>query len=95
MKKQNLNILYCACPLIKHFKKKEVKSVTKNKSDSNYDSNHAFFRFYRGYDEFKEMSLDSKYSMMKEFNKLFINFKSIKTKKNKKNGNTTLKRANH
>ena len=40
-----------------------------------------FFRFYKGYDEFKEMSLDSKYNKTKEFNKLFLNFKSIETKK--------------
>ena len=68
--------------LNKTFLKNDVKSVTKNKSDLNYDSNHAFFRFYKGYDEFKEMSLESKYNRMKEFNKLFLNFKSIKIKKN-------------
>ena len=67
--------------LNKAFNKNEVKSVTKNKSDFNYDSNHAFFKFYKGYDEFKEMSLDSKYNRIKEFNKLFLNFKSVKTKK--------------
>ena len=44
--------------LNKAFNKNEVKSVTKNKSDFNYDSNHAFFEFYKGYDEFKEISLD-------------------------------------
>ena len=27
------------------------------------------------------MSIDSKYNRMKEFNKLFLNFKSVKTKK--------------
>ena len=79
-----MNILHWACHLIKHSKKNEVKSVTKNKSDFNYDSSHAFFKFYKGYDEFKEMSLDSKYNRMKEFNKLFLNFKSVKTKKKQK-----------
>ena len=39
--------------LSKAFKQNEVKSVTKNKSVFNYDGNHAFFRFYKGYDEFK------------------------------------------
>ena len=34
-----------------------------------------------------EMSLDSKYNRMEEFNKLFITFKSLKTKQ--KNRNTT------
>ena len=47
--------------LSKAFKKDEAKSVAKNKSDFNYDSNHTFYRFYKGYDEFEEMSLDSKY----------------------------------
>ena len=41
--------------LNKAFKQNKVKSVTKNKSDLNYDSNHALFRFYKGCDEFKEM----------------------------------------
>ena len=66
------------------FNKNEVESVTKNKSNFNYDSNHDFFKYYKGYDEFKEMSLDSKYNRMKEFNKLFLNFKSFKTKKKQK-----------
>ena len=66
--------------LSKAFKKDEVKSVAKSKSDFNYDSNHAFFKFYKGYDEFEEMSLDSKYNRMKEFNKLLISFKNVKTK---------------
>ena len=61
--------------------KHEVKSVTKNQSDFNYDSKHTFFRFYKGYDEFKEMSLDSKYNKMKEFNQLLINFENLKTRK--------------
>ena len=71
--------------LSKAFKKNEVKSVTKSKSDFNYDSSHAFFKFYKGYDNFDEMSLDSKYSKMKEFNKLLISFKNLKnTKHNSK-----------
>ena len=71
--------------LNKAFKKNEVKSATKNKSDFNYDGNHAFFRFYKVYDEFKEMPLDSKYNRMKEFNKFFLNFKSVKKKKKIRN----------
>ena len=58
--------------LNKAFKKDKVKSVTKSMSDFNYDNNYPFFKFYKGYDEFKEMSLDSKYNRMKEF----INFLS-------------------
>ena len=67
--------------LSKAFKKDEAKSVAKNKSDFNYDSNHTFYRFYKGYDEFEEMSLDSKYHRIKEFNKLLISFKAVETKK--------------
>ena len=67
--------------LNKAFLKNEVKSVAKNKSDFDYDSNYAFFKFYKGYDESKEMSLHSKFNRIKEFNKLFLNFKSVKTKK--------------
>ena len=53
-------------------------------SDFNCDNNHVFFKFYKRYDEFKEISLDFKYNRMKEFNKLHINFKSHKTKKKQK-----------
>ena len=67
--------------LSKAFKKDEVKSVAKRKSDFNYDNKYAFYRFYKGYDEFKEMSLDSKCNRIKDFNKLLISFKNLKTKK--------------
>ena len=77
--------------LSKAFKKDEVKSVAKSKSDFNYDSKYAFYRFYKGYDDFDEISLDSKYNRMKEFNKLLISFKSFK----KKNRNTTQKGENY
>ena len=73
------------------FKKDKVKSVAEGKSDFNYDTKHAFDKFYKRYDEFEEMSLDSKYNRMKEFNKLLIGFKSVKTKKT----NTTQKGVNY
>ena len=69
--------------LNKVFEKDEVKSTAKSKSDFNYDSNDTFYKFYKEYDEFEKMSLDSKYNRMKEFNKLLIGFKSVKTKKQK------------
>ena len=81
--------------LSKAFKKDEVESFAKSRSDFNYDSKYAFYRFYKGYDEFKEMSLDSKYNRMKDFNKLLISFKSLKTNKQTKNRNTTQKGANY
>ena len=66
--------------LSKAFKKDDVKSVAKKKSDFNYGRKYAFYRFYNKYDKFKEMPLDSKYNRMKEFNKLLIIFKNLKTK---------------
>ena len=63
------------------FKKDEVKSVAKSKSGFNYDSKHTFYKFYRKYDEFEEMSLNSKQNRMKNFDKRLIDFKAIKTKK--------------
>ena len=79
--KANFEYSPLGMPHNKAFKKDEVKSVVKGKSDFNYDNNHAFNRFYKEYDELEEMSLDSKYNRIKEFNKLLISFKSVKTKK--------------
>ena len=73
------------------FKKDGVKSVAKNKREFNYDGKHTSYRFYKGYDEFQEMLSDAKYNRMKEFNKLLVDFKSIKIKKKE----TTQKGANY
>ena len=80
--------------LSKSSKKDNVKNIaeSKSKSDFNYDCNYKFYEFYKGYDEFEEMSLDSKYNRMKEFDKPLIGFKTVKTKKNR---NTTQKGANY
>ena len=75
--------------LSKSFKKDNVKNTAKSDSDFNYDSNHKFYIFYKGYDEFEEMSLDSKHNNIKEFNKLLIKFKALKPK----NSKTQLKRS--
>ena len=68
--------------LNKAFTKDEVKNIAKSKSDFNCDSNHVFLKFYKGCDNFDEMSLDSRYNKMKEFNKLLINFKNVLKKTN-------------
>ena len=39
------------------------------------------YRFYKGYNDFKEMSLDSKYNRMKEFDEFLISFKVVIPKK--------------
>ena len=49
-------------------------------SDFNYDGNYKFYRFYKQYDEFQDMSLDSKYNRIKAFNRLLIKFKALKPK---------------
>ena len=49
-----------------------------------YDSNkYSFHEFYKEYDEFEEMSLDSKYNKMKIFTNPLTNFKNLKPKKNR------------
>ena len=63
------------------FKNEEVKGVAKSKSDFNYDSNHTFFEFYKRIDEFKDMSLGSKYTIMKNYNKRLFKFKNVKPRK--------------
>ena len=67
--------------LNKACKKDEVESVAKSKSDFNCDSNHVFLEFYKGIDEFKDMWLGSKYTIMKNFNKRLIKFKNFKPTK--------------
>ena len=69
--------------LSKSFKKDNAKNTAKSDSDFNYDCNHKFYIFYKGYDEFEEMSLDSKHNNIKEFNKLLITFKALKPKNSK------------
>ena len=63
--------------LSKSFKKDNVKSIAKSKTDFNY-VNYKFYRFYKQYDEFEEMSLDSKYKRINEFNKRLNKFKALK-----------------
>ena len=70
------------------FKKDDVKRVAKSNCDFNYDSNHNFFEFYKSIDEFKDMSLGSKYTIVKNFNKRLIKFKNVKPTKSE----TQLKR---
>ena len=67
--------------LSKSFEKDNVENIANKESDFNYDGNYKFCKFYNGYDEFEEMSLDSKYNRIKEFNKLLIKFKVLKLKK--------------
>ena len=68
--------------LSKSFQKYNVKNIAKSHGDFNYDSNkYRFHEFYKAYDEFEEMSLNSEYNKMKKFTNLLIDFKNLKPKK--------------
>ena len=67
--------------LSKVLKNDKVKTVAKSESDFNYDINYTFYRFYKGYDEFEKISLDSKNNRMKGSNKFLISFKAVRKKK--------------
>ena len=56
------------------FEKDKAKSGAKSESDFNYDTIHKFYKFFKGYGEFEEMSLGSKYKKINEFNKRLIKF---------------------
>ena len=66
--------------LNKSIKKDNVKKIAKSESDFNYDSKYRFHEFYKGYDEFEQLPLDSKYNKMKKLANLLTNFKTIKPK---------------
>ena len=66
--------------LSKSFKKDNVKNIANRESDFNYDSKHSFYKFCKEYNEFEEMSLDSKCNKMKKFTNLLTNFKNLKPK---------------
>ena len=51
-------------PFSKAFEKDKAKNGAKTESDFNYDKKHRFYIFYKGHDEFEEMSLDSKYFLL-------------------------------
>ena len=85
LKKLNLSILHWVCHLVNHLKKIMLKILRSCKRDFDYGSNHEFYKFYKGYDEFEEMSLDSKHNRIKEFNNLLLNLKLLSSKKQKRN----------
>ena len=51
-------------PFSKGFEKDKAKNGAKTESDFSYDKKHRFYIFYKGHDEFEEMSLDSKYFLL-------------------------------
>ena len=67
--------------LSKSFKKDNVKNIANSESGFNYASNYKFYKFYNRHDQFEDMSLDSKYNWIKEFNNLRIKLKLSNQKK--------------
>ena len=78
--------------LSKSFKNDNVKNIANSESGFNYDSNYKFYKFYNRRDQFEDMSLDSKYNWIKEFNNLRIKLKLLNQKKKQKHNS---KRANY
>ena len=64
-----------------------VSKAAKNESDFNYDSNYAFYDFYRGFKNFKK-SLGSKYDEINDFYMILSNFNNHKPTTNKTNNRT-------
>ena len=60
-------------------KANKTSSYIKNETDYNYDNNLAFYKFYRDFQNFKDRSLDSKYSDISKFYKALNKFKNHKT----------------
>ena len=62
--------------LSKSFKNFNIKNIAKSESESdfNHAGNHKSYEFYKGYDEFEEMSLDFKYNKMNEVTNLLTKF---------------------
>ena len=63
---------------------KKLSEAAKYDSDFNYDSNHAFYQFYRNFEKFKRIvSIDSKHGELKEFYKLLSDFNNHRPTSNK------------
>ena len=63
---------------------KKLSQAAKYDSDFNYDSNHAFYQFYRNFEKFKRiLSIDSKHGELKEFYKLLSDFNNHRPTSNK------------
>ena len=77
LKKLNLSILHWVRHLVKHLKKIRLKFLLRAKVILIITANMLFTDFYKGYNELKEVPLDSEYNKVKEFNKLLIVFKPI------------------
>ena len=66
--------------LSKSFKKDNVKDIANRESYFNYDNKHSFYIFYKEYNEFVKMSLDSNHNKIKKITNFLTIFKNLKPK---------------
>ena len=80
LEKNKLEYSRLGMSLSKSFKKDNAKNIASREGDFNYDGKHSFYRFDKEFNEFEEMSLDSKYNNMKKYTNVLTIFKNIKPK---------------
>ena len=80
LEKNKLEYSRLGMSLSKSFKKDNAKNIASREGDFNYDGKHSFNRFDKEFNEFEEMSLDSKYNNMKKYTNVLTIFKNLKPK---------------
>ena len=77
-KKLNLNILHWVqfCLITLKRKQIQIRLILKKRQTLIYNSQHSFTKF-KDIDEFKELSLDSMYKKLNDFNKRFNKLKTV------------------
>ena len=77
-KKLNLNILHWVqfCLITLKRKQIQIRLILKKRQTLIYNSQHSFTKF-KDIDEFKELSLDSTYKKLNDFNKRFNKLKTV------------------
>ena len=80
LEKNKLEYSPLGMSLSKSFKKDNAKNIASREGDFNYDGKHSFYRFDKEFNEFEEMSLDSKYNNMKKYTNVLTIFKNLKPK---------------
>ena len=80
LEKNKLEYSRLGMSLSKSFKKDNAKNIASREGDFNYDGKHSFYRFDKKFNEFEEMSLDSKYNNMKKYTNVLTIFKNLKLK---------------
>ena len=80
LEKNKLEYSRLGMSLSKSFKNDNAKNIASREGDFNYDGKHSFYRFDKEFNEFEEISLDSKYNNMKKYTNVLTIFKNLKLK---------------